>query len=146
MDFNSAIAQIGIILGTLGSSYFIAIKANIIELKSWRKDLKKTNAKINEETITSDDTSLEILSKRVNLLTNTVIDLQNNQLKYNKEAYELNIRIEELEQERKVHKKAFMQIIENCESLCNDEETKECKNVIEKVLNQLKINLNDICE
>ena len=72
--------------------------------------------------------------------------MQNNQLKYNKEAYTLNIRIEELEQERKTHKKAFLQIIENCENLCDDEETKECKSVIEKVLIQLKINLNDICE
>jgi len=145
MTIKEKAELIGGLLVIIGG-IIVTAKTNFSELRFWRKDLKKTDAKINEETITSEDNSLEILSKRVSLLTNTVIELQNNQLKYNKEAYTLNIRIEELEQERKTHKKAFLQIIENCENLCDDEETKECKSVIEKVLIQLKINLNDICE
>lgn len=139
MDVKNTLEVVGLVLAFLGSAGFIAVKTNLIELKLWKKDLKKSNAKINEETIISDDNSYGVLSARISILTLNVLELQEKQIEYNKQIIELN-------HERAKYQKAFIQIIESCEQLCTEEKTTQCKTVIQKILDQLKINLDDVCK
>lgn len=144
MSLEEVLKIIGSLIVVVGGISWIAIKNSIFGIKLWGKDLKKDSSKIKEETIISDDNSYQILSNRVNSLTDKVLMLQDNQIEYSKQIHSLNQEIVNLKQDKITYKRAFNEIIENCDTFCL-EETGDCKTVVDKILKQLKINLDDIC-
>lgn len=137
-------------------SVIVFFKESIKEYLLSKKEEKKSKAKINEETVIADDNSFNILRKTVNELNDTVLEMQKKQREENlsliqleKEftTYRINteVLIENLVNDKKKHQQALIEILKSCEELCTEEKSKECKGIIQNILEKLKIDLDEIC-